>query len=104
MDLPSGTVTFLFTDIEGSTKLSQQYPDAMPDCGVGVGFGTGLAVKTIVAVKGLSAGITDGVFVCSVVIGGDSWRTVAGILVGSPRSMKMSLLAADKPLKARLIR
>src|SRR5512139_2195734 len=29
-DLPSGTVTFLFTDIEGSTKLSQQHPDEMP--------------------------------------------------------------------------
>lgn len=28
---PSGTVTFLFTDIEGSTKLAQQYPDAMPN-------------------------------------------------------------------------
>jgi predicted ATPase/class 3 adenylate cyclase len=28
--VPSGTVTFLFTDIEGSTRLSQQYPDAMP--------------------------------------------------------------------------
>lgn len=28
--LPSGTVTFLFTDIEGSTKLSQQYPEEMP--------------------------------------------------------------------------
>ncbi|MEO8344653.1 MAG: AAA family ATPase [Betaproteobacteria bacterium] len=27
--LPSGTVTFLFTDIEGSTGLIQQYPDAM---------------------------------------------------------------------------
>ena len=27
-NLPSGTVTFLFTDIEGSTKLSQEYPDA----------------------------------------------------------------------------
>jgi predicted ATPase/class 3 adenylate cyclase len=25
--LPSGTVTFLFTDIEGSTRLAQQYPD-----------------------------------------------------------------------------
>jgi class 3 adenylate cyclase len=24
--LPTGTVTFLFTDIEGSTKLAQQYP------------------------------------------------------------------------------
>ncbi len=30
MTLPSGTVTFLFTDIEGSTKLAQLYPDAMP--------------------------------------------------------------------------
>src|SRR5512134_457036 len=29
-NLPSGTVTFLFTDIEGSTKLAQQFPDAMP--------------------------------------------------------------------------
>lgn len=29
-NLPSGTVTFLFTDIEGSTKLWQQSPDAMP--------------------------------------------------------------------------
>ena len=28
--LPTGTVTFLFTDIEGSTKLAQEYPDAMP--------------------------------------------------------------------------
>ncbi len=28
--LPSGTVTFLYTDIEGSTDLAQQYPDALP--------------------------------------------------------------------------
>jgi class 3 adenylate cyclase len=27
--LPSGTVTFLFTDIEGSTPLIQRHPDAM---------------------------------------------------------------------------
>src|SRR3954454_12053773 len=27
-DLPSGTVTFLFTDIEGSTRLLQQLGDA----------------------------------------------------------------------------
>src|SRR4030042_4721741 len=30
-DLPTGTVTFLFTDIEGSPKLWQLHPDAMPD-------------------------------------------------------------------------
>ncbi|MGB8645346.1 MAG: tetratricopeptide repeat protein [Anaerolineae bacterium] len=28
-DLPSGIVTFLFTDIEGSTRLWEQHPDAM---------------------------------------------------------------------------
>ena len=28
--LPSGTVTFLFTDIEGSTKLAQAHPNEMP--------------------------------------------------------------------------
>lgn len=28
-NLPSGTVTFLFTDIEGSTKLWERYPEAM---------------------------------------------------------------------------
>ncbi|MGE5140501.1 MAG: ATP-binding protein [Rudaea sp.] len=27
---PTGTVTFLFTDIEGSTKLAQQFRDALP--------------------------------------------------------------------------
>jgi len=29
-DLPTGTVTFLFTDIEGSTDLAQEFPQAMP--------------------------------------------------------------------------
>jgi len=30
-NIPSGIVTFLFTDIEGSTKLFQEFPDTYPD-------------------------------------------------------------------------
>src|SRR5262249_33520250 len=30
MALPSGTVTFLFTDIEGSTDLAHKFPEALP--------------------------------------------------------------------------
>jgi class 3 adenylate cyclase len=30
-ELPSGTVTFLFTDLEGSTSLWQDQPEAMRD-------------------------------------------------------------------------
>ena len=33
-ELPSGTVTFLFTDLEGSTRLWEEHPDAM-QAGVG---------------------------------------------------------------------
>ena len=29
VNLPTGTVTFLFTDIEGSTRLWEQHPEAM---------------------------------------------------------------------------
>jgi predicted ATPase/class 3 adenylate cyclase len=29
VELPSGTVTFLFTDLQGSTRLWEQYPEAM---------------------------------------------------------------------------
>ena len=28
--LPSGTVTFFFTDLQGSSRLWEQFPDSMP--------------------------------------------------------------------------
>jgi len=35
-DSPSGTVTFLFTDIEGSTRLGQQFPAGLPAALAGI--------------------------------------------------------------------
>jgi len=31
VELPTGTVTFLFTDLEGSTRLWEEHPEAMQD-------------------------------------------------------------------------
>src|SRR3990172_7445797 len=38
-DLPSGTVTFLFTDIEGSTRLWEEHPEAMKRAAIGTNRG-----------------------------------------------------------------
>src|SRR5258706_984686 len=31
LNSPTGIVTFLFSDVEGSTRLWEQYPEVMPD-------------------------------------------------------------------------
>ena len=36
-ELPQGTVTFLFTDLEGSTRLWEDHPDAMRDAVAQIG-------------------------------------------------------------------
>src|SRR5262249_39508290 len=53
-ELPSGTVTFLFTDVEGSTRLWEEYPGAMRAAlarhdeivGAAIESGGGRVVKT----------------------------------------------------------
>jgi hypothetical protein len=77
-----------------SVTIKNRGPE--PARGVGVRSGAGVVVNGIVTVERLSMGITDVVFRNSVVGTRDSFRTVVGILEGNPRSIKMSLLAADR--------
>src|SRR5437762_5344193 len=49
LPLPAGTVTFLFTDIEGSTKLWEAHPEAM---GATLARHDALARETIVSANG----------------------------------------------------
>ncbi len=50
-ELPSGTVTFLFTDVEGSTRLWQAHPDAM---GTAIARHDALLQQTVAAHGGIA--------------------------------------------------
>jgi class 3 adenylate cyclase len=73
--LPSGTVTFLFTDLEGSMRLSEEHPDAM----------RGVLVRHDEFVRGEIAG--HGAVVCR------RWVTVWR--AGSPRRWLRVAAAVD---------
>jgi predicted ATPase/class 3 adenylate cyclase len=80
---PSGTVTFLFTDIEGSTRLWEQHPDAMAQ-----------AMETHDALLENVVVAKDGYIFSQA---GDGW----GIAFGSPSSAIEAALEIQDRLAAR---
>ena len=80
---PSGTVTFLFTDIEGSTRLWDQHPDAMAQ-----------AMETHDALLENVVVAKDGYIFSQA---GDGW----GIAFGSPSSAIEAALEIQDRLAAR---
>ena len=50
--VPTGTVTFLFTDIEGSTKLAREHPGKEKVCGAALfSFASGDAICVDVSLR-----------------------------------------------------
>ena len=83
--LPAGTVTFLFTDIEGSTTLWEQYPDAMQ---VGLARHDALLRRAIEQSNGRIVKTTgDGVLA----------------IFGAPADALAACLAAQRALQARAV-
>ncbi|HEY8744990.1 MAG TPA: hypothetical protein VIU62_18025 [Chloroflexota bacterium] len=50
-DLPTGTVTFLFTDVEGSTRLWEQDPGAMRQALGDRAAGTAMAAGRLLSLE-----------------------------------------------------
>ena len=73
-----------------------QYPYPEADCCVGVRIGIGTVVKMTGGGKGLTVRVSVAVAKGSGVITGGVGSGAVGILNGSPRSMRMLLLAADE--------
>ena len=74
--------------------IQYSYPGA--DCCVGVRIGIGTVVKMTGGGKGLTVRVSVAVAKGSGVITGGVGSGAVGILNGSPRSMRMLLLAADE--------
>lgn len=74
--------------------IQYSYPGA--DCCAGVRVGTGTGVRTTGGGKGLTVRVAVAVARGSGVFTGGVGSGTVGILNGSPRSMRMLLLAADE--------
>jgi predicted ATPase/class 3 adenylate cyclase len=91
--LPTGTVTFLFTDLEGSTRLWEEHPDAMQGAmarhdeilrEVIAGHDGHIVKTTGDGVHAAFASAADGVraaVAAQLALGGESWRDVDSLRV-----------------------
>jgi len=89
--LPSGTVTFLFTDIEGSTKLWEKFPEAM---------GAALALHDEIAVDAVQS--NGGIVVKSTVDGLHAVFPYAGEAVMAVIKLQELMVSASWPIPATL--
>src|SRR5215212_5617907 len=92
-DLPSGTVTFLFSDIEGSTRLWEERPDAMREClarhddmlRTAITAHDGVIVKTtgdgVHAAFPTAAGGVAAAIDAQLAITASSWETIGGLKI-----------------------
>ncbi len=68
-DIPTGAVTFLFTDIEGSTRLSQEFPETLP---AALGKYNSIMHEAIESHNGFVFKITGDAFCCAFANGDDA--------------------------------
>lgn len=93
VDFPSGTVTFVFTDLEGSTRLWQEHPDTMGAALAGhdamlreaVESNRGQIVKTtgdgMLAVFALARDAIDAAIASQAALGSQPWRDTGPLRV-----------------------
>ncbi|MBK9713463.1 MAG: adenylate/guanylate cyclase domain-containing protein [Kouleothrix sp.] len=109
-DLPTGSVTFLFTDIEGSTRLWELYPAAMPAAidrhdtilrqaiaaGDGVVFRT--AGDAFCAAFGQACAALNAALQAQLALHGEPWGAI-GLAHERPMRVRMSLHTSTVELR-----
>ena len=104
-ELPTGTVTFLFTDLEGSTRLWQEHPEAMQDASArhdaivreAIESHDGHVVKTtgdgFHAVFARARDAIDTAVAAQLVLGAEAW--------GAPGSLRVRMGIHSGPAEVR---
>lgn len=77
-NIPSGTVTFLFTDIAGSTKLSQMFPDKLPSA---LEKHNSILIKQIISNNGFIFQNVGDAFCCAFGSSADAVKAAADIQI-----------------------
>jgi class 3 adenylate cyclase len=93
--LPSGTVTFLFTDVEGSTRLWEKHPDAMLEA---LGRHDEIVRSAIEARGGYVFSTAGDSFAAAFARAGDAVRAA----IDAQRALAAEQWATETPVRVRI--
>ena len=100
-NIPAGDVTFLFSDIEGSTKLSQNFPETMP---AALEKHNSILNESVCSNNGFVFNITGDAFCCAFQNAGDAVKAAVDVQtkLNSTQCLPAGQAGNDPVIKVRM--